>query len=73
MALDLYVVFPFDAVPGQVDEATITRMGIVAGPIMALSAMFAVFIYSRYDLTAARHHEILVELENRTSDRNPSD
>jgi Na+/melibiose symporter-like transporter len=72
MALDLYVVFPFEAVPGQVDEATITRMGIVAGPVMALSAMFAVFIYSRYDLTAAKHSEILAELEKRTVDDNPT-
>jgi Na+/melibiose symporter-like transporter len=45
-------------------------MGIVAGPVMALSAMFAVFIYSRYDLTAAQHSEILAELEKRTVDEN---
>lgn len=71
MALDLYVMLPFEAVPGQVDEAIITRMGIVAGPVMALSAMLAVFIYSRYDLTAERHRGILMELEKRRSDETP--
>jgi Na+/melibiose symporter-like transporter len=71
MALDLYVMLPFEAVPGQVDEAIIARMGIVAGPVMALSAMLAVFIYSRYDLTAERHRGILMELEQRRSDETP--
>ena len=37
IALDLYVRLPFEAVPGQLDEAILTRMGIVAGPIMAFS------------------------------------
>ena len=72
-ALDLYVVLPFEAVPGQLDDATLTRMGIVAGPVMAISAVIAVFAYSRYNLTAARHSEILAELEKRTGNENPTD
>ena len=73
IALDLYVVLPFEAVPGQLDDATLTRMGIVAGPVMAISAVIAVFAYSRYNLTAARHSEILAELEKRTGFENPTD
>jgi Na+/melibiose symporter-like transporter len=40
-------------------------MGIVAGPIMALSAILAVFAYSRYNLTASRHREIISTLNKR--------
>jgi Na+/melibiose symporter-like transporter len=56
-------------VPGQLDEAILTRMGIVAGPTMALSAVIAVFVYSRYNLTAARHREIVAELDKRNNGR----
>jgi len=72
LALDLYVRLPFEAVPGQLEEAILTRMGIVAGPAMAFSAVIAVFVYSRYDLTAARHREIVVALNKRNDDL-PSD
>jgi Na+/melibiose symporter-like transporter len=68
LALDLYVRLPFEAVPGQLEEAILTRMGIVAGPAMAFSAVIAVFVYSRYDLTAARHREIVVALKKRNDD-----
>jgi Na+/melibiose symporter-like transporter len=44
-------------------------MGIVAGPIMAFSAVIAVFVYSRYNLTAARHREIVAELDKRNNER----
>jgi Na+/melibiose symporter-like transporter len=72
LALDLYVRLPFEAVPGQLEEAILTRMGIVAGPAMAFSAVIAVFVYSRYDLTAARHREIVAMLNKRNDDL-PSD
>lgn len=68
IALDLYVRLPFEAVPGQLDEGILTRMGIVAGPAMAFSAVIAVFVYSRYDLTAARHREIVAQLDKRHSE-----
>jgi Na+/melibiose symporter-like transporter len=58
-------VLPFEAIPGQLDEPTLTRMGIIAGPIMALSAILAVFAYSRYNLTASRHREIISALNKR--------
>ena len=69
ISLDLYVRLPFEAVPGQLDEAILTRMGIVAGPAMAFSAVIAVFVYSRYNLTAARHREIVAELDKRNNRR----
>jgi Na+/melibiose symporter-like transporter len=43
-------------------------MGIVAGPAMAVSAVIAVFVYSRYDLTTARHRAIVAELDKRNSE-----
>jgi Na+/melibiose symporter-like transporter len=71
IALDLYVRLPFEAVPGQLEEAILTRMGIVAGPAMAVSAVIAVFVYSRYDLTAERHRAIVAKLDNRNNESGP--
>jgi Na+/melibiose symporter-like transporter len=62
IALDIYVVLPFDAVPGQLDDNTLTRMGIIAGPVMAVSALVSVIAYRRYDLPAQRHKEIVAAL-----------
>ena len=56
--LELYVRMPFEAVPGQLDSGTLFRIGIVAGPVMAVAAFIALFIYSRYDLSRERHQEI---------------
>ena len=69
--LDVYVVLPFEAVPGQLEDDVLTRMGIVAGPIMAISAVFSLFAYGRYSLNAARHQEIMQQLEaKKTSNAN---
>ena len=68
IALDIYVVLPFDAVPGQLDEHTLTRMGIIAGPVMAVSALVSVIAYSRYDLTAQRHKEVIKALASQRKD-----
>ncbi len=68
IALDLYVRLPFEAVPGQLESEILTRMGIVAGPAMAFSAVIAVFIYSRYNLSAERHRQIVAELAQRKNE-----
>ena len=60
--LDVFVVFPFDAVPGEVDSDIIWRLGIFAGPIMCIAGFVALPFYARYRLTRARHIEILDEL-----------
>ena len=63
LVLDLYVVFPFDAVPGEVDSEVIWRLGLFGGPIMCIAGFSALPFYARYRLTRARHLEILNELE----------
>ena len=63
--LDLFVRLPFEAVPGQLDEGVITRLGITAGPVMGLSAIVSLAFYSRYKLSRDRHREILEKLSER--------
>lgn len=65
VALDLFVRLPFGAVPGELDSEVLTRMGIVAGPIMGLAALVSLLIYSRHRLNRERHAEILAALRER--------
>jgi Na+/melibiose symporter-like transporter len=65
ITLDLFVRLPFEAVPGKLSDDILFRLGITAGPIMGLAALFSLAIYSRYRLSRARHQEILDTLENR--------
>ncbi len=65
--LDFFVRLPFEAVPGQVSQDVLTRLGITAGPIMGGAALVAVFIYARYQLDRRRHAEIIAEIEARGS------
>jgi Na+/melibiose symporter-like transporter len=44
-------------------------MGITAGPLMGLAAVFSLVIYSRYNLPRARHQEILKALNERQTDK----
>jgi Na+/melibiose symporter-like transporter len=62
VTLDVFVHLPFDAVPGQLEETVVTRMGVVAGPIMGVTAIISLLIYSRYNLTRKRHEEIITLL-----------
>jgi len=65
VVLDVFVVLPFEAVPGQVDEDVIFRMGLAAGPLMSLGAIIAIPIYARYRLTRSEHARILDALNER--------
>ena len=64
IALDVFVHLPFEAVPGQLEEEVITRMGVMAGPIMGIAAFISLFVYSRYNLTRKRHQEIMALLSD---------
>lgn len=64
--LDVLVVFPFDASPGEVDADVIWRLGLLGGPLMCLAGFLALPFYMRYRLSSARHAEILRELELKT-------
>ena len=60
--LDLFVRLPFDAVPGQLADGVLIRLGITAGPIMGLAAIISLLIYSRYNLNQAKHREVRLAL-----------
>ncbi len=64
--LDLYVRMPFNAVPGQLDDEVMLRLGIVAGPVMAVCAIVSLFIYNKYNLSRERHQEIRSLLKQKT-------
>jgi Na+/melibiose symporter-like transporter len=63
VALDLFVRLPFEAVPGQLDDGVLVRLGITAGPVMSITAVLSLLVYSRYGLNRERHREILQALE----------
>ncbi|MEM7079202.1 MAG: MFS transporter [Pseudomonadota bacterium] len=63
--LDYFVRLPFEAVPGQLQEDVLFRLGLTAGPIMGLAALVSLAIYTRYRLTRADHQRILKLLEER--------
>jgi Na+/melibiose symporter-like transporter len=65
IVLDFYILMPFDAVPGQLDSNVVIRLGIMAGPIMAIAAVISLFIYNKYSLTRERHQEITRLLQQR--------
>ena len=65
VVLDLYVRMPFEAMPGQLDSDILFRLGIIAGPVMALSAVISLFIYNKYNLSRERHQEITRLLQQR--------
>ena len=56
---------PFEAVPGQLADDVLVRLGITAGPVMGFAAIISLAVYSRYRLNRARHQEILAALEDR--------
>ncbi|QLC25363.1 MFS transporter [Parasphingopyxis algicola] len=63
--LDIVVVLPFDAVPGELDADIVFRLGVVAGPIMGFVALVSVLFYARYDLTRKKHDAFIAELDAR--------
>jgi Na+/melibiose symporter-like transporter len=65
VALDLYVRLPFEAVPGQLDDGTLFRLGITAGPVLSIAAIISLLVYSRYNLNRERHQEVLQALKDR--------
>ena len=56
--LDYYIRMPTAAVPGELESGILLRLGIIAGPVMAIAAGISIFIYSKYNLSKERHQEI---------------
>ena len=67
LTLDLFVRMPFEAVPGELDSEVLTRLGIMAGPVMGISALIACMFYAQYNLNRDRHAQILTALEHRSA------
>lgn len=67
ISLDLFIALPFEAVPGEVDSDVVWRLGVMAGPIMAFTALVSLFFYARYRLTRGEHNRILEALSTKAS------
>jgi len=65
MMLDFYVRLPEAAIPGELGQDTLSRLAITAGPVMGVSALISVAIYSLYRLDRKQHAEILAKIEAR--------
>ena len=65
--LEYYVRLPLQAIPGELSADTLTRLGVSAGPIMGVAAIFSLLIYSRYNLSRDRHQEIMGKLRERAA------
>jgi len=63
VGLDLFVKLPFKAVPGQLDDDLLVRLGIMSGPVVGVLAITAFFFYQGYYLPRDRHKEIIAELK----------
>lgn len=57
--------FPVQAGAGSVPAEKLTQLGLLNGPMMAVVMGFGVVYFMRYDLTRARHAEILQTLRER--------
>jgi len=65
VVLEYFIRMPSGAVPGQLDGEVVFRLGITAGPVMALAAAISLFIYNKYNLNRERHQEITRLLQQR--------
>lgn len=54
--------FPTQVAPGAVAETTLTRLGIVYGPIMLIVLLLGLSFMRAYSLSRLRHSEILGEI-----------
>ncbi len=66
--LDFFVRLPFEAVPGQLADDVLFRLGFMAGPIMGASAIISLSIYAMYRLNKERHADILAQINARASE-----
>lgn len=63
--LDVFVRLEAQAVPSEVSPDVLVRLGVLAGPVMALSGLTALVFYWQYNLPKTRHAEVLEELKRR--------
>ena len=63
--LDYFVRLPFEAIPGQLDEDVLFRLGFTAGPIMGVAAIISLSIYTLYRLNREEHQNIIASINAR--------
>jgi GPH family glycoside/pentoside/hexuronide:cation symporter len=61
VALD-FIAFPSKAVPGEIAEETLFKLGLIDGPFAMIWGLIAVFFYARYKITKKLHNEIKAKL-----------
>ena len=67
IAID-WINFPVGAEPGTIDAETITKLGLIDGPIAVIPGIFAIYFCMQYQLGRERHDEIQAELNRRHVD-----
>lgn len=70
--LDNIVMFPPAAEPGAVEDDVVLRLGLV---MMGVSMLYIIpfYIASRYDISRARHREIIAALTRQRQQQNPAE
>jgi Na+/melibiose symporter-like transporter len=58
VALDYYVLMPSHAVPGELPEQTLFRLGVVEGPFAMVWGLIAACLYAGYRIDKKYHAEI---------------
>ena len=66
VALD-FIAFPSKAVPGEIAEETLFKLGLIDGPFAMIWGLIAVFFYARYKITKKLHAEIKAKLAVKNS------
>jgi Na+/melibiose symporter-like transporter len=62
-----WVGIPVHAQPGSVDADAVFRLGLAAGPLVAVSFLIPIWLFTRFHLTRARHAELRRTLDGRVS------
>ena len=62
-----WVGLPPGAQPGTIEADALFRLGMAAGPIVAASFLVPLVLFTRYDLSRARHRELRRVLDARAS------
>jgi GPH family glycoside/pentoside/hexuronide:cation symporter len=64
-----WVGIPPGAQPGAVEADVVFRLGLAAGPIVAATYAIPLYLFTRFDLSRARHRELRRVLDARASGR----
>lgn len=62
LLLEHYILLPVGAKADEISSDVLFKLGVVAGPLAALGAIFAIFAYGGYSLTRNEHSKIQKEL-----------